>query len=76
MSICFDDSKNARENHLYLLALTGHYGAAICQGKRAQSLLSGCTDLPDSVSSHQGSICYYKKPGGFFFIISLLLLSS
>lgn len=25
MSICFDDSKNARENDLYLLALTGRY---------------------------------------------------
>lgn len=33
MSICFDDSKNARESDLYLLALTGHYAVAICQGR-------------------------------------------
>lgn len=49
MSICFDDSKNARENDLYLLALTGHYAGAICQGRsllcRVSLLLSGWTDL-------------------------------
>lgn len=39
MSICFDDSKNARENDLYLLALTGHYAVAICQGRSIPCLI-------------------------------------
>lgn len=34
MSICFDDSKNAGENDLYLLEWSGHYAAAICQGQK------------------------------------------
>lgn len=35
MSICFADSKNAKENNLYLLTFTGHYTEAIIQRRAA-----------------------------------------